>query len=249
VAALEVVGGFHVVTGDRGDAERPVPGFPRSAETEAARWDNRRLRALRTLVLEAIDSADEDSARMRRAVESVRRAWRAVPFDEATLVRLAHRIDNNARRRAKAATDEPQLQHVFAFVESMKAAQRRVEQSYLDRVNQTIRAAAAAAADQRADAFLSFGIFKEALTKVYNIARNAVAGLARDRVGTADRQTSEAHQTAGGAAEFIWTSQRDDRVRDLHRELDGQRFTWATGHPTEGLPGDPFGCRCFGVPV
>ena len=47
-----------------------------------------------------------------------------------------------------------------------------------------------------------------------------------------------------GVRQFRWISQRDSRVRSLHRKLDGQIFDLSTGHPTEGFPGEPFGCRC-----
>ena len=47
-----------------------------------------------------------------------------------------------------------------------------------------------------------------------------------------------------GSTQFRWVSKKDNRVRPLHRQLDGQVFDLSTGHPSQGFPGDPYGCRC-----
>ena len=52
-----------------------------------------------------------------------------------------------------------------------------------------------------------------------------------------------------GVKEFFWESQRDDIVRNRHRELDGTRWPWTAPPSDQGLPGEPFGCRCKAKPV
>jgi len=61
-------------------------------------------------------------------------------------------------------------------------------------------------------------------------------------------------QVSGGVGEYIWQTQRDDRVRDRHRELEGTVQRWddppeIDDKGTKGNPGDAWNCRCNAVPV
>lgn len=77
--------------------------------------------------------------------------------------------------------------------------------------------------------------------------------IARDQVGTLNGQITRARHKAAGIESYVWTTAGDERVRDLHRELDGKRFRYDdppvindagdTGHP-----GDDHTCRCFQYP-
>jgi SPP1 gp7 family putative phage head morphogenesis protein len=72
---------------------------------------------------------------------------------------------------------------------------------------------------------------------------------ARDGLGDLIAVVTSAAAQGAGARRFRWVSRRDDRVRDLHVELDGKVFEYPQGHPTEGLPGAPFGCRCHAAAI
>lgn len=50
-----------------------------------------------------------------------------------------------------------------------------------------------------------------------------------------------------GVTRWRWRTQRDARVRPEHAALDGEIF--ASPHPTEGLPGNQWGCRCWMEPA
>lgn len=58
-----------------------------------------------------------------------------------------------------------------------------------------------------------------------------------------------------GAAEYVWDTSHDERVRDDHRALDGRKFSWS--HPPvadtatgfRGHPGEAANCRCVARPV
>jgi len=86
-------------------------------------------------------------------------------------------------------------------------------------------------------------------------ATNAQTRLARRNVTQTQATTSKDVQTSMGIEGYKWVSQRDGRVRPLHKQLDaegraGKVISWA--HPDthgEGNPGDPYGCRCVAVPV
>jgi hypothetical protein len=57
-----------------------------------------------------------------------------------------------------------------------------------------------------------------------------------------------------GSSAYLWTTQHDEKVRELHRELEGTRQTWAdpplAGLPDfHGAPGEAAGCRCQAFPL
>ena len=71
--------------------------------------------------------------------------------------------------------------------------------------------------------------------------------IARDQTSKLNGQINSKRQQNLGITDYIWRSSQDDRVRELHRELDGQQFSWKdpSDRPPEGLdPGQPINCRC-----
>jgi SPP1 gp7 family putative phage head morphogenesis protein len=68
--------------------------------------------------------------------------------------------------------------------------------------------------------------------------------LARDATGNLVAEVTQTRAQQLGADRYIWRSMEDARVRPLHAELDGTTRSWSEPHPTEGHPGDAFGCRC-----
>lgn len=74
--------------------------------------------------------------------------------------------------------------------------------------------------------------------------------IARDQVGKLYGQINATRQSELGVDRFIWRAAGDERVRDLHEELDGEEFRYSEGgHDTEGLPGEPVLCRCWAEPI
>jgi hypothetical protein len=51
-----------------------------------------------------------------------------------------------------------------------------------------------------------------------------------------------------GLEQYIWRTMDDGKVRALHRQYDDRTFSW-DNPPTDGHPGDAFGCRCRADPV
>jgi len=73
--------------------------------------------------------------------------------------------------------------------------------------------------------------------------------LARDQISTLNSQITRARQEAAGITEFVWVDSGDSRVRTSHEQLHNQTFSWVTGAPGEGRPGEPINCRCTAEPV
>lgn len=76
------------------------------------------------------------------------------------------------------------------------------------------------------------------------IFRRRVVNIARDQAEKIGSQFQRTRLQVIGVKKFVWVTQGDDLVRDLHEEIEGQEFSMAKGHPTEGFPGDPINCRC-----
>jgi len=90
------------------------------------------------------------------------------------------------------------------------------------------------------------------LQKQYGIAKNRADLIAFDQLASINSDFSRSRAESVGLKKFRWRTRMDgDRVRPLHRQLNGQIFEW--GKPTlaeNGLPpGKPVRCRCNAVPL
>jgi len=90
---------------------------------------------------------------------------------------------------------------------------------------------------------------KDDIAARFGVSDRRAQLIARDQLASLNMRITEARQTELGIAKYRWTTSGDERVRDEHSDIDGQIFTWAKGHPTEGHPGEPINCRCVAVPV
>jgi SPP1 gp7 family putative phage head morphogenesis protein len=78
--------------------------------------------------------------------------------------------------------------------------------------------------------------------------------LARDQVLTLNGQITQFRQQAAGITEYRWTSSGDERVREMHEALDGEKFSWDDPPVTNEAgdtnhPGGDYNCRCTAYPV
>lgn len=64
-----------------------------------------------------------------------------------------------------------------------------------------------------------------------------------DGVVTPKGETSEALSARSGEG-YIWRSQKDGKVRSMHRQLDGRIFRWDETPPGGHHPGEAPNCRC-----
>jgi SPP1 gp7 family putative phage head morphogenesis protein len=84
--------------------------------------------------------------------------------------------------------------------------------------------------------------------------RSRAALIARDQVLSLNSDVTEARHRAAGVTEYVWRSSRDERVRQLHRELDGTRHRYddppvVDDRGNRGHPGQFWQCRCTAEPI
>lgn len=83
----------------------------------------------------------------------------------------------------------------------------------------------------------------------FGVTRAKADLLARDQILTLNAKVTETRAKNAGITEYIWTTSGDERVRDIHKDLDGQRFRFddppvIDKYGRRGNPGDDYQCRC-----
>lgn len=85
------------------------------------------------------------------------------------------------------------------------------------------------------------------LTEEFGIVDSRAKVIARDQTAKFNSDLNRIRQQQAEIDAYNWTTSHDERVRERHREIDGNRYEW--GQPTgaeEGLPpGQPILCRCI----
>lgn len=92
---------------------------------------------------------------------------------------------------------------------------------------------------------------RKALALEFGFADNRAALIARDQIGKTTSDLNRIRHQQAGISEYDWSTSADERVRPLHRSLNGHRYKY--GEPTgaeQGLPpGQPIRCRCVALAV
>lgn len=135
-----------------------------------------------------------------------------------------------------------------------------------DRINATVQAAAKANVDLitsipvqhferlavKVEKGFAQGMRSEQLAKLVQeqtgVTKSRAKLIARDQIGKMNSEFSRVRQQDLGITHYIWRTAQDERVRDEHADLDGQKFAWSDP-PSEGHPGMPIQCRCTAEPV
>lgn len=86
------------------------------------------------------------------------------------------------------------------------------------------------------------------LRQRYGVAETYADRTALQVTRAGVEQAANERMAAAGVEYFTWRAV-DRFARPLHRALNGQKFPVGVGAPGEGLPGEPWGCRCFAEPV
>jgi len=118
-----------------------------------------------------------------------------------------------------------------------------------DRLLTDVSAAIQAGRGQTADDLAAM------LRERFEVGESRAKLIARDQVLKLNGQLTMLQQAQAGVTEYIWTTSRDERVRDGHEALDGKKFSWEDAPVVDektgrrAHPGTDFQCRCTAFPV
>lgn len=100
------------------------------------------------------------------------------------------------------------------------------------------------------------------LEKQLGLSRSKARFIAVDQMGTLDSKMTRYEHESAGIGKYKWWTRRDKRVRDCHRQYQGQVFSWREPPPDwymtkHGIvytgknyhPGEAPACRCKAKPV
>lgn len=88
----------------------------------------------------------------------------------------------------------------------------------------------------------------------YNVTKSKAQFLARQETSLLMSKMRETRYTGAGINKYKWKTANNERVRDRHRELNGNVYQWSTPpiineKGDRGHPGEDFNCRCVAVPI
>ena len=89
--------------------------------------------------------------------------------------------------------------------------------------------------------------YRKTLVEDFGIADRRAQLIARDQIGKVTSDLNRIRHQQAGVEEYIWTTAHDERVRSLHRSLDGRQYKYGESTGAEGglPPGQPIRCRCI----
>lgn len=95
-------------------------------------------------------------------------------------------------------------------------------------------------------------VIRKSILEQVEITEGRAKFLAVDQAGSIlGQMTAERHQRLG-IEKFTWDTSGDERVRDEHRKLDRQVYSYEEPPIVNGrqvLPGEDYRCRCVAVPI
>lgn len=93
------------------------------------------------------------------------------------------------------------------------------------------------------------------IEKETKATKNQARMIASDQLRKAHSDIAKTSQQNAGFQEYIWRTQKDGRVRDDHKGLEGLKFSWGDPPITNSKTGDrnhpgfDYSCRCFAEPA
>ena len=94
----------------------------------------------------------------------------------------------------------------------------------------------------------------DVLMKEFNVTRNKAMFWARQETGLLVSAYRQATYKTVGITKYKWSTSHDERVRVMHKDLDGKIFEFANPPVTNekgdrNNPGEDWQCRCQAIPV
>ena len=189
---------------------------------------------------------DATQARLEEIVESLR-------IDPS---KTLARVEGGFAKAAKAVSVAPKLS---------QASREKIATEYTGNMKSYIKGFAESsirslreAVEKNALQGYRFDQLVESFRQRYDVTRSKAEFLARQETSMFMSKYREARFAEGGVRRYKWSTARDERVRNRHRELHGKEFFYndppvVSEHGVvparRGNPGQDFNCRCVDRPV
>ncbi|MFX3616233.1 MAG: minor capsid protein [Sporolactobacillus sp.] len=190
---------------------------------------------------------------IRQAIELIKALSLGI-FSSDDLLKTATRFMNNLNQQSKANTDSQAKVHGIDPIKSEpwldEFMRNTVHEnvSYISSIRDEYFPKIESIIYQGVKKGQSIGVIRRGLVDRVGMTRNRAQFIAIDQTGTIFGQmTGKRHQEMG-VNRFEWVDAGDNRVRPKHRDLNGNTYSYGKP-PSEGLPGEPFRCRCVAYPV
>lgn len=255
------------------------PDYMAVLEAQARAWALGMMAALRAqlasiLAPERADAVDDpaESTRSRilkRKAEAINSRLAAIakrppPATRSTILRkraasLAERVEAAGRGAANKQL-EPLLGNVALWTTPSKR-QRTLMAGWaeetvglLGSVPEALHADLAATVAKAVERATEPEVLARRLSRRFAVAEGRAVMVARDQTQKLGARMEQARQTEAGIAQYRWRTQRDDRVRRMHRALDTTVHAWDDPPITNddgdhNHPGEDYNCRCVAEPV
>lgn len=96
---------------------------------------------------------------------------------------------------------------------------------------------------------------QENIKRKFGISENKAKFLAKQEISLLTSKYKQNKYQNAGITKYKWSTSKDSRVRQDHKELDGKIF-YFDSPPVENKDtgnranaGEPFGCRCIAIPI
>lgn len=92
---------------------------------------------------------------------------------------------------------------------------------------------------------------RKKLVEDFGVADSRAKLISQDQMAKLNADLNQFRHEQAGITQYIWTTSRDERVRQRHRELEGKKYQYGQPTGAEGglPPGKPVRCRCVGLGV
>lgn len=92
------------------------------------------------------------------------------------------------------------------------------------------------------------------LAERYGVSASRAELIARDQTLKANANLTQVRQAEAGVTRYLWSTSRDERVRPMHKDLEGTIHRWddppiTNDRGDRNHPGGDYQCRCVAVPV
>jgi SPP1 gp7 family putative phage head morphogenesis protein len=206
------------------------------------------------IMLNATDAMTDDE--IRRRLAEVRRNSRvdkksaeSISTNAAThvLETVDERLKNEIRRSVginigSTMLDNSQINPALAnAVKENINLITSIPEQYMDRVEKSIVEAVVKGKRHEELAEIFYELGQSTFRRAQLIARDQITKMFSD--------FNRIRQTSVGIEEYVWSTAKDERVRETHAENEGKTFRWDNPDEETGHPGTEINCRCIALPL